>query len=434
MNEVFMTGSEILVACEKVSTEAEVTGVRRQYKSLEFGPSSSISGSGERIGWGLRMTRNGKLGVSGEWGMIDPFRLVDKTISSCRYGPTTLFSFPENSPELETALTGNLKTITHDTVSDYLSTLQDRIRKIHPLASLTARVQWGENSFAIMNSCGLSGSYSKTTTSSRFSVTLPTDTGLLQSGYSLNTTDSLPVMNDVLDMLMLPIHSDGLNSLSAAGRKNVVFSPAAFSLLLQAVKAGVSGKLLAEGASPLAAMEGKQIIGNLLTIRDLPRLLSGAATAPFDSEGIPTRDKTLFEDGVFAGFLHDLRSAAECGTESTGSSGRNLGKHSKPVCTNLAVDPALEGSVNTLAETGSGILVTGILSAGGGNAASGSYMLDCGRVYQFRRGEIQGYHDGCVLSGNVYDALSKVTAVGSRQYRVGTDLLPFISLNSISVR
>ncbi|MCK5131932.1 MAG: TldD/PmbA family protein [Candidatus Sabulitectum sp.] len=434
MREAFMTGSEILVACEKVSTEAEVTGIKRCYKSLEFTPGSSIPGSGERTGWGLRMARNGKLGVSGEWGIIDPFRLVDKAIGSCRYGPAALFSFPEDSPESEVTMASGLSSLTHDEVHIYLNDVQTRIKEIHPLATLSARVQWGRDSFIIMNSCGLSGSYSKTTASSSFSVTLPSDAGLLQSGYSLNTTDSLPLMNDVFDMLMLPIHSDGLNPLSAAGRKNAVFSPDAFSLLLQAVRAGVSGKLLAEGASPLATMEGKQVLANLLTIRDLPRLSSGAASAPFDSEGIPTADKTLFEDGVFTGFLHDLGSAAECGVKSTGSSGRNLGEHSKPVCTNLLVDPAMEGSVNTLTETGSGILVTSILSAGGGNAASGSFTLDCGRVYLFRRGEIQGYCDGCVLSGNVYDALSKVTAVGSRQYRIGTNLLPFISLESISVR
>lgn len=434
MREVLMTGSEILVACEKVSTEAEVTGINRRYKGIEFTPTNSIPGSGERTGWGLRMIRNGKIGVSGEWGVIDPFRLVDKVIGSCRYGPAALFRFPEESPESDRTITGDLTAMTHDMVHIYLTDLQTRIKDIHPLAALSARIQWGEDSFVIMNSSGLRGSYSKTTVSTSLWVTLPSDTGLLQSGYSLNTTDSLPVMNDVLDMLLLPIHTENFDSLNAVGRKKVVFSPMAFSLLLQAVRTGVSGKLLAEGASPLAGSEGKQVLSNLLTIRDLPRLNSGPSSAPFDSEGIPTRDKALFEDGVFAGFLHDLGSAAECGAESTGSSGRNIGEHSKPICTNLTVDPSINGSVNTLEETGSGILVTSILSAGGGNAVSGSFTLDCGRVYLFRRGEILGYYDGCVLSGNVYDALSRVTAIGSRQYRSGTDLLPFISLDGISVR
>ncbi len=434
MNEVLITGSEILVACEKVSTQAEVTGISRRYNSLQFGPDNSVPGAGERTGWGLRMTRNGKLGVSGEWGIINPFRLVDKTIGSCRYGPETLFDFPAEPHVPAAPAKNDLEAITHESVHGYLNTLQNKIKEIHPLANLSARIQWGEDSFAILNSCGLLGSYSKAVVSSSFSVTIPTDNGLLQSGYFLKTTDSLPVMSSVLDMIILPDHRKGLIATGIAGRKNVVFSPVAFSMLLQAIRTGISGKLLAEGASPLATMEGKQVLAKSLTIRDLPHLGSCAASVPFDSEGIPTQDKTLFEGGIFNGFLHDLRSAAQCNAISTGSSGRNLGEHSRPVCTNLTVDPSMDGSTNTLAETGSGILVTSILSAGGGNAASGSFTFDCGRTYVFRRGEIQGFYHGCVLSGNVYDVLSKVNTLGSMQYRVGTDLLPFISLNDISVR
>ncbi|OPX31649.1 MAG: hypothetical protein B1H09_02445 [Gemmatimonadaceae bacterium 4484_173] len=435
VQETALTGSEILVACEKVSTEAEVTGIKQYYRSLEYSPESCVPGSGERTGWGLRMVRNRKLGVAGEWGMIDPFRLVDKVIGSCRYGSEAVFSFPENSPEFDSPPDSDeLKQMTHEQVRNYLDQLQKEVQKIHPLAALSARIKWGGNSVFIMNSRGLSGSYKKTTSHSTFSVSLPSDNGLIQSVYTLNTANALPVKNQVIDMLMLPLQQGDIKSAGTSGKKNIVLSPVAFSLLLQAIRAGVSGKLLAEGASPLADMQGKQVVGSKLTIRDLPGLNSGAANAPFDSEGIPTRDKTLFEDGIFTGFIHDLESAALCDAESTGSSGRNLGEHSKPVCTNLAVDPSVSGSVNTLDETGSGILVTSILSAGGSNAASGSFVFDCGRVFVFRRGEIQGYRDGCVLYGNAYDALSRTAVIGSRQYRAGTDLLPFISIEGLSVR
>jgi predicted Zn-dependent protease len=434
MNETLTTGAEILAACEKVSTDGEVTGVHRTYSSLEYCPGKSVPGSGERTGFGLRIIRNGKLGVSGEWGIAKPFSLLEKAIGNCRYGEEALFSFPSDSPESGSSTGSELENLTHDDVLIYLHELQAQIRNIHPSACLSAGIQWGQDSFVVMNSAGLRGSYSKTRASTRFSVTLPSDTGLLQSGYTIETTAALPLLSDAVTVLMLPLHPDGLDSLSAVGRKKVVFSPVAFSLLLQAIRTGVSGKLLAEGASPLSKLEGTQVISSLLTVRDLPNLQTGAASAPFDSEGVSTYDKTLFEDGVFTGFLHDLGSAAECGVNSTGSSGRNIGEHSRPVCTNITVDPSLNGSLNTIAETGSGILVTSILSAGGGNAVSGNFALDCGRVLLFRRGEIHGYCDGCVLTGNVYDVLSGVIALGSRQFRCGMDLLPFISLDGISVR
>ncbi len=434
MHKELITGAEILVACEKVSTEAEVTGINKYYKSIEFNPVSCTPSAGYRTGWGLRMVRSGKIGVSGEWGLIDRFRLVEKTISSCRFGPKALFSFPDYSPDYQEHINKSIDSITHDSVNDYLNELQEKIKQIHPLFSLSAGIQWGTDSFVVMNSNGMNARFLKPIISSRFSLTLPGNSGLLQSGYSLSTTTSLPVMEDVLEMILLPMNSVEQNILTASGGKDVVFSPVAFSVLLQAVRAGVSGNLLIEGSSPLAHMEGKQVLSKSLTIRDLPRLSNGASSAPFDSEGIPTSDKTLFENGVFTGFLHDLNSAAQLETESTGSSGRNLGEHSKPVCTNITVDPSIIGSSNTLAETGSGILVTSILSAGGSNAVSGSFTFDCGRVYVFRRGEIQGYYDGCVLSGNVYDALSNISVLGSKQFRVKSDLLPFVSISNISVR
>ena len=141
MRKEFIEGSEILVACEKVSTEAEVTGIKRNYNSLDYNPLSSTPGTGNRSGWGLRMIRSGKLGVSGEWGIIDPFRLVEKAIGSCRYGFESLFSFPADTPETQDSIPGDMHAITHDSVLDYLIALQSKIAEIHPLAALSARIQ-----------------------------------------------------------------------------------------------------------------------------------------------------------------------------------------------------------------------------------------------------------------------------------------------------
>lgn len=428
------TGAEILIASEKISSQAEVSGIHRTYSSVSFTPARTVPGSGTRTGWGLRMIRNGKLGVAGEWGEPNPFDLVDRAIGSCRYGPGATFSFPSISPESPPDIADGLTSSDHDTVTEYFLDIQKGISGFFPKAALSARANWGQDSFLILNSNGLRGSYSKSRASISLSVSLPSSEGLLQSGFSVETSCSLPSVNDIIELLVLPLSSAGLEAGESVGRKRVVLSPLAFSVLLQGVKTGVSGRLLASGASPLEAMEGKQVLNSSLTIRDMPELSNGAASAPFDSEGIPSLNKTLFDKGLFSGFIHDLRSASECGTESTGSSGRNLGEHSRPVCTNIAVDPSEGVSADTLQETGSGILVTDVLSAGGSNAVSGQFTFDCGRVFLFRRGEVCGYCDGCVINGNVYDALSRVNTTGGRQYRVGSDLLPFISLDGISVR
>lgn len=380
------------------------------------------------------MMRNGKLGVAGQWGSVRPFELVERAVGSCRYGPDAGFSFPGDSPETSRDLPDSLSATDSDVVCDYLSDLLAGVRSLVQGASLTARISWGTDGFILLNSNGLRGEYTKSRASTTLSVTVPTERGLLQSGCTIETSCSLPSLRDAVELLTLPLIHRGLTAGEAVGRKRVVLSPAAFSVLLQGIKTGVSGRLLAMGGSPLAALEGKQVLSDKLTLRDMPGLSNGAASAPFDSEGIPSVDKPLFDKGVFVGFLHDLHSAYQCGGHSTGSSGRNLGEHSRPVCTNIVADPSPDASDYALQETGSGLLVTDILSAGGGDRSSGYFTFDCGRAYLFRRGEICGYYDGCVIAGNVYDALSGIITMGGKQYRTGSDLLPFVSLDGISVR
>ena len=434
MENLAMKGSEILVASEKVSNQAEVTGIQKEFKRVNYKKDHSLHSSGINTGWGLRIIRNGKIGISAEWGIIDSFRLVDKAIGNCRYGPKAIFSLPERGAKKNRNSNLTFIDMRHNQVQNYLKELESRLQLIHARATLTASLEWGNESYIIQNSKGLINSYSRNKATADFSVTLPTDNGLLHSSYSLSSTNSLPDENDILDMLLLPLHVKNLSQISIRGKQKIVLAPQAFSVLLQAIRIGVSGKSFAEKSSPLLNSKNKQVISKSLTIKDQPRLEGGASSAPFDSEGISTVNKILFQKGVFNGFIHDLNSAALCNEKSTGSSGRNLGEHSRPVCTNLVVNPASDGSHNTLSETGSGILIPHILSAGGGNTHSGDFIFDCGRVYIFKRGEIQGFYDSCVLSGNVYQALAEVNVLGSKKYKSGTDLLPFISLGGISVR
>lgn len=429
-----VSGIEILAACEEVSTAAEVTGITREYNSLEYGPVCTVPGSGVRFGWGIRMVRNGKLGVAGQWGGASPFELVERCIGSCRYGPECGFSFTGSSQEIAAESTGNIASLPTDQVLDYLSSLQDSITSSLPGASLKASAAWGTDCFMLMNSTGFAGEYLKERLSVSLSATLPTDTGLLQSGCTFETSGSLPSAAEVLEVLLLPMAGESMPSCELVGRKKAVFAPGAVSILLQGLKAGVSGRLLAMGRSPLEEMAGKKVLSDMITVRDMPELPDGAASAPFDSEGTATSNRVLFEAGTFKGFIHDLHSASLCGTETTGSSGRNLGEHSRPVCTNLVLDTCEGNTSNLLKETGTGILVSEVLSAGGGDAASGHFSFDCGRVYLLRKGEIAGYSDGCVITGNVYDALSRVIAVGGRGFRTGSDVLPFLALDGIAVR
>ena len=200
-----------------------------------------------------------------------------------------------------------------------------------------------------------------------------------------------------------------------------------------AVRAGVSARRRLRGSSPLIGKLEERVASESVSIYDRPRLDLGGASAPFDAEGIATYDKPLFENGLFKGFIYDLASAHEAGTRSTGNAGRNCHDAPEPVCTNLVMEPGdqtLEAMVSGVEE---GLLVADVLSGGSSNVVTGDFSFDTTSAFVVRDGEIQGRTDRGRITGNVYGALSTVSAIESSLHLAGTDWLPHLRVDRLSV-
>jgi predicted Zn-dependent protease len=78
-----------------------------------------------------------------------------------------------------------------------------------------------------------------------------------------------------------------------------------------------NGLAYAEGRSALCERIGERVTAARINLSDSPRF---ARTLPraFDAEGVPKAPLPLIQDGVAHRVVHDTRSAALCGAESTG--------------------------------------------------------------------------------------------------------------------
>ncbi|WP_457627501.1 TldD/PmbA family protein [Persephonella sp.] len=103
----------------------------------------------------------------------------------------------------------------------------------------------------------------------------------------------------------------------------VLFTPYAFSLMLEAFFPAFSGEFLINGKSFFEQKEGLSVASENVTILDNGRLPGGAGSRNFDDEGVPTGEKAVIEKGVFRGFLHNLYTANASGQTSTGNGFRN---------------------------------------------------------------------------------------------------------------
>jgi PmbA protein len=144
-----------------------------------------------------------------------------------------------------------------------------------------------------------------------------------------------------------------------AGEYPVVFGHHAVGLLLDALGGtAFNGLAHAEGRGALAGRLARQVASPAVNLADSPRY---PLTLPrgFDAEGTPKRPIPLIQDGVALNVVHDRRSAALAGTDSTGHALEPGGHPAGPHPTNLVLAGGGAASVEELcAPVERGIYVT----------------------------------------------------------------------------
>ncbi|MFO7627269.1 MAG: metallopeptidase TldD-related protein [Candidatus Fermentibacteraceae bacterium] len=424
---------KILETLVQISSQAEVNWLVRRRNTLLAGSGSPVAGSGTVTSYSVRIQRNGRAGTAGSEGGSHAALIAENAISSARTGPDFTWDLPSDSPSTAHFVNRGKLPDSAEVLS-FVGELASCADSAFPGTLLSARVSWGKDGVGIINSQGCFGEYLRNRVRVDATVSSATEDGLYRRSSHFECT-CLPDPSTALQWLFPALSCAGARPETVVGRKPVIFAPPALGVLLQAVRTGVSGRVLLDGASWLAGKTGDCVLSPLLTIREMPLHENGASSAPFDSEGISTSNKALFRNGVFKGFVFDLASGCEAGLPSTGNAGKNLGGHPMPVCTNITVDTGNGGSLEEMAgRIGNGILVSGILSAEGSDAAGGGMLLDCGTAWSISGGEVTGRLVNCLISGSAYEILQSVCEVGSVQHRAGTDLLPCVTAEGVRIR
>jgi PmbA protein len=103
-----------------------------------------------------------------------------------------------------------------------------------------------------------------------------------------------------------------------------------------------------------------------------PLVRRGAASRPFDGEGLAGRRKSLVEDGVLRSWVLDLATARQLGLKSTGNARRGTGAPPSPGTSNIRVTEGARSRDELIAAMGTGLLVTSMIGSSV-NATTGAY-------------------------------------------------------------
>ncbi len=206
-------------------------------------------------------------------------------------------------------------------------------------------------------------------------------------------------------------------------RAPVLFAPEMARGLVGHCVAAIRGTSQYRQASFLQGCAGTRVFPDWFAVAERPHLPKALGSAPFDDEGVATRDRELIAGGVLTGYVLSSYSARKLGLQTTGNAG---GTH------NLLVAPNCTGGLGgMLARLGTGLLVTELMGQGV-NTVTGDYSRGAagfwveGGVIQYPVAEI-------TIAGNLRDMYLGVMAVGDDVDARGATRVGSILLSEMTI-
>ncbi len=155
-------------------------------------------------------------------------------------------------------------------------------------------------------------------------------------------------------------------------------------------------------ASFLLDAAGKEVFPSWMQISERPHIPKALGSAPFDSEGVVTRDRELVQAGVLTGYVLSTYSARKLGLKTTGNAG---GTH------NLIVKPGTEDFSTLLKRMQKGLVVTELMGQGV-NGVTGDYSRGAAGFW-VENGELAYPVHEITIAGNLRQMYRDIVAVGS---------------------
>ena len=186
------------------------------------------------------------------------------------------------------------------------------------------------------------------------------------------------------------------------GEYPVLFDATLASGLIGNLVHAASGGALYRKASFLVGQLGQKILPDFVQLKEMPHLLRGLGSAPFDNDGVATQSRDVILDGVLQGYFLSAYTARKLGMKTTGNAGGAY---------NLQLVPGSEDQVALLKKMGRGLLLTEMLGQGV-NYVTGDYSRGAAGFW-VENGEIAYPVEEITIAGNLKQMFAGISAVGN---------------------
>lgn len=185
-------------------------------------------------------------------------------------------------------------------------------------------------------------------------------------------------------------------------RVPVLFHATVASGLLSHFIGAISGGRLFRKSSFLLDSLNKPVFGKHIHIYERPHIKGGMGSAPFDSDGVATKDKDIVLEGEVKSYILSAYSARKLNLINTGNAG---GVH------NLFIKPGEEDCDALLKKMNRGLLVTELMGQGI-NLVTGDYSRGAAGFW-VENGQIQYPVHEITIAENLQNMFKRLVAVGN---------------------
>ncbi|WP_299746294.1 TldD/PmbA family protein [uncultured Tateyamaria sp.] len=191
------------------------------------------------------------------------------------------------------------------------------------------------------------------------------------------------------------------------GTYPVLFDERISSSLIGHLLAAANGSNIARGSSWLREKLGQPVLPEGLNLVEDPHRPRTSGTRPFDAEGLPTRRRTIVENGVLTGWTLDLSTARKLGMAPTGNAARGTSAPPSPSNWNVTLDAGTATRDDLIRDMGTGLLVTSMIGSTI-NPNTGDYSRGAAGMW-IENGQITYPVNECTIAGNLIEMLRQMT-------------------------
>lgn len=156
---------------------------------------------------------------------------------------------------------------------------------------------------------------------------------------------------------------------------------------------------------------GNKFGGPELNIVDSAMVPNLRGSFKYDDEGTPATNTYLIREGKLVGRLHSRETAAKMNEAATGNA-RSINYRFPPIVrmTNTYIEPQSTSFEDMIADVKEGVYVKNWY---GGTTSMEMFTFSAGEAYMIRDGKVAETLRPVVLTGNVFDTLSNIDAIGN---------------------